>query len=61
MMNGFTNVKFNTEVFVILYVVSQVAKPVCRVADCSNSRLNVSRRRHNGQGNARFEFLAKVN
>jgi len=60
-MHGFTNVKFNTEVFVILYGVSQVAKPVCRVADCSNSRLNVSCRRHNGQGNVRYEFLAVVN
>ena len=38
-----------------------MAKPVCRIADCSNTRLNVSRKRHSGQGNARFEFLAVVN
>jgi hypothetical protein len=38
-----------------------VAKPVCRIADCSNNRLNVSRKRHSSQGNVRFEFLAVVN
>jgi hypothetical protein len=37
-----------------------VVKPVCRIAYCSNTRLNVSRKRYSGQGNARFKFLAVV-
>ena len=38
-----------------------MTKPVCRIADCSNARLNTSHKRHSGQGNAGFEFLAVVN